>query len=116
MAPRQIMLILRPLLALAALLALSACGPPMRWEHPALSDAQAQAEMGDCRQQAWSEAQSRAFYNRFAYGPSYVRGRDGRLYMADPWMRPGFNNTWFEEQRLRDFCLRNKGFRLVPGE
>jgi hypothetical protein len=47
--------------------------------------------------------------------PSYLRGRDGRLYRADPWSRgSAFNDTWFEEMRLRDFCLRNKGFRLVP--
>jgi hypothetical protein len=104
------------LLALVGLLALAACGPPMRWESPYLSDAQSQAEMGDCRQQAWMEAQNRAFFNRFAYGPGFVRGRDGRIYPADPWMRSGYNDTWFEEQRLRDFCLRNKGFRLVPAE
>lgn len=96
-------------------IALSACGPPMRWEHPRLSDSDARVEVTDCSRQAWSEAQQRAWMNRWT-SPSYVRGRDGRLYAVDPWRRSGFNDTWFEEMRLRDFCLRNKGFRLVPAE
>jgi hypothetical protein len=101
-------------IAFVALLTLAACGPPMRWEHPRLAGADAQAEVSDCSRQAWSEAQQRAWMNRWA-APSYFRGRDGRLYRADPWGRgSSFNDTWFEEMRLRDFCLRNKGFRLVP--
>jgi hypothetical protein len=105
---------LRRILALAALLSLAACGPALRWQHPSLSDAEAGAEYADCGRQAWSEAQSRAWMNRWSR-PSYLRGRDGRLYAYDPWSaRPSFNDTWFDEMRLRDFCLRNKGFRLVP--
>jgi hypothetical protein len=102
-------------LALLALLAPAACGPPMRWEHPRLAGADAQAEMSDCSRQAWSEAQHRAWMNRWMT-PSYVRRRDGRLYAVDTWGRSSFNDSWFEEMRLRDFCLRNKGFRLVPAE
>ncbi|MFM7345224.1 MAG: hypothetical protein ACKO1J_07655 [Tagaea sp.] len=102
-------------LALLVALPLAACGPPMRWEHPRLAGADAQAEFSDCSRQAWAETQNRAWMNRWM-SPSYVRGRDGRLYAVDPWRRPSFNDTWFEEQHLRDFCLRNKGFRLVPVE
>jgi hypothetical protein len=102
-------------LTLLVLVALSACGPPMRWEHPRLSDSDARVEVHDCQRQAWAEAQSRAFFARSMF-PSYARGRDGRIYAYDPWGRSSFNDTWFEEMRLRDFCLRNKGFRLVPAE
>lgn len=105
--------LIRIALAFVGALALAACGPPMRWEHPRLAGADAQAEFSDCSRQAWAEARHRAWMNRWTR-PSYVRGRDGRVYAVDPWHRSAFDDSWFEEMRLRDFCLRNKGFRLVP--
>ncbi len=47
------------------------------------------------------------------FGPRYYRGRDGRLY-NDPFWFNRQNDTFFEESRLRDFCMRSKGYTLVP--
>jgi hypothetical protein len=99
---------------LLALIAAAGC-TPMRWEHLSLSGADALKESGECRQAAWSEAQRQSFYGGFGAFPSrWVRGRDGRMYLADPWTSHRHANAFFLESQLYDFCMRNKGFRLVP--
>jgi hypothetical protein len=69
-----------------------------------------------CRQHAWREAQ----YNAWAYRPygwaPYAGGRPfigGWPYGA--WGYP-FSDPFFEEARLTDFCMRAKGYELVPIE
>jgi hypothetical protein len=99
------------LLPLFAAAALAAC-TQMRWEHPSFGSAQTEADLGECSKSAWIEAQQRAFYAG-GFGPRYYRGRDGRLY-NDPFWFSRQNDTFFEESRLRDFCMRNKGYMLVP--
>jgi hypothetical protein len=101
---------LLPLLAAAAL---AAC-TPMRWEHPSLGAAQTEADLGECGRAAWIEAQHQSFlYGGFYRGPSYYRGRDGRLYY-DPFWGNRMNDTFYAESRLRDYCMRSKGYNLVP--
>jgi len=101
-------------LLFVALIAVGGC-TPMRWEHLSLSGAAAQEESGTCRQAAWSEAQRQSLYGGFGAFPSrWVRGRDGRMYLADPWTSQRQANAFFLEAQLYDFCMRNKGFRLVP--
>lgn len=104
-------------LALAALLpAFGAC-TPMRWEHPQLGAA-TDDEVRDCsvkaRQQAWR--------NSFMYQPwgypfpyrSYAyRDRHGHLRYAEP-VFPHYRDTTFDEWNLRDYCMRSKGYQLVP--
>jgi hypothetical protein len=99
------------LLTLCAIAALAAC-TQMRWEHPNFGSGQTEADLGECSKSAWIEAQQRAFYAG-GFGPRYYRGRDGRLY-NDPFWFNRQNDTYFEESRLRDFCMRNKGYTLVP--
>jgi hypothetical protein len=101
-------------IVVTVMLAAGAC-TPMRWEHLSLSGDAAQAESGECRQAAWGEAQRQSFYSGFGAFPSrWVRGRDGRMYLADPWTSQRHANAFFLEAQLYDFCMRNKGFRLVP--
>ncbi len=102
----------RPILAILAAAALLGACTPMRWDHPAFGPEQAAQETSDCRQQAWIESQRNSFmYDGWRY-PRYARGPDGRIraYPA-PYM---MNDRYFDEMRLADFCMRNKGFKLVP--
>lgn len=102
---------MRALAALAVFAALGAC-TPMRWEHPQYGMAGAETDLNDCRQSARTEAWRQSFmYNSWNY-PSVYRGRDGRLY-RDPFPMSRRDST-FDEWQLRDYCMRNKGYRLVP--
>ena len=87
----------------------------MRWEHPNLSAADADADWSDCRRSAQYEAREQEWRDRFYNPPRYVRGRDGRLYRTEePFSMFGRNDIFFREQQLTDFCMRSKGYRMVP--
>jgi hypothetical protein len=100
-------------LVAACLVAAAAACTPMRWEHPQLGIANADADMQECDLLAWRESW------RYAYGfnawhfPRYHRGRDGRLYYYRHFPGP-HHDAFFEEMRLRDYCMRSKGYRAVP--
>jgi hypothetical protein len=98
------------LVAASLLLASSAC-TPMRWEHPQLGIASAETDTQKCDYLAWRE--SWRYSHAFGYWdfPRYYRGRDGRLRRAYPFYR---RDPWFEEMWLRDYCMRSKGYRMVP--
>jgi len=101
-----------------AVLALAAC-TPMQWlRDGAAPDADAlEKDSIQCRQQAWQEAQYRAF----AYptlGPVFTHDVAGRRFVGWPY-RPyayPFGDPFLEESRLAQFCMRNKGYELVPVE
>ena len=102
----------------AAVLVLAACAP-MQWLHDgAAPDAAAlEKDSLECRRQAWQEAQYRAF----AYptlGPVFTHDVAGRRFAGWPY-RPyayPFGDPFLEESRLAQFCMRNKGYELVPVE
>ena len=79
-----------------------------------LGAAQAEVDLEECQRQAWSEAQREAFV--FAR-PFPYRARDGHVYWRyyDPY-RYGAGDRFFRETQLRDFCMRSKGYGLVPIE
>ena len=99
-----------------ALLALSAC-TPMQWMRDGNvppPEVLAQDSTA-CRQQAWREAQFRAFAYR-PYGPIMLRDPYGRRYLGwpySPYSYP-FGGAFFDEMRLADFCMRAKGYELMP--
>jgi hypothetical protein len=103
---------LRPALTAFLLIVLGAC-TPMRWEHPSFGTAQATPDLNDCARSARYEAMRFAWSDPFWGAPSYYRGRDGRLYV-DPFARTRYRDPWFYEDQLRDYCMRSKGYRLVP--
>jgi hypothetical protein len=103
---------MKPRFALLVVLwALAGC-TPMRWEHLQYGLAAAETDLTDCSRAARQEA----WRNSFMFGawdyPSYFRGRDGRLYRDQFPMRR--RDSTFDEWQLRDYCMRNKGYRLVP--
>jgi len=103
----------RILVVLFGLAALSAC-TPMRWDHPFIDPAARAHDSAHCRQSAYLEAQQELFFSQWWHRPVAVRGRDGRIYyVRDPYSWH-HHDSFFQEQRLFEFCMRAKGYRLVP--
>jgi hypothetical protein len=96
----------RALLFLCLAAAFGAC-TPMQWQHGALGVAPSETEVGECNQSAYFEAQRQAFYRDFAW-PRYY----GRPW--GPWPRYTTGDRFFLERDLFDYCMRAKGYRLVP--
>jgi len=91
---------------------LGACAP-MHWENPQLGAAQTQNDLAACAQSARQEAWRYAAADPFGYGPRYARGPDGRVF-ADP--APRISDPSLQEGQLRDYCMRSRGYTLVPDE
>jgi len=102
-------------LALAVLLA-AAC-TPLQWVRQDASPVQLEQDMAQCQQQAWREASWRSFYYP-ALGPTLIhdlRGRRVLVWPYSPFSDP-FGERFFEESRLTQFCMRAKGYELVPAD
>jgi hypothetical protein len=73
--------------------------------------------MEQCQLQAWREASWRAWvYSPF--GPSVVHDMHGRrvlIWPYSPFSDP-FGDRFFEETRLAHFCMRAKGYELLPAD
>jgi hypothetical protein len=92
---------------------LGAC-TPMRWEHPQYGLAGAQEDYASCNQSARAEAWRYQMAAKVWEPPRYYRGNDGRL-IYDPWPSHYRRyDPWMDEARLADYCMRNKGYKLVP--
>jgi hypothetical protein len=101
--------------ALAAVLGLAGC-ETYTWERAGTTEETLKADYRDCRQQAQSEAfRSYAFYTGFPImGPGYW----GYRYYPDYWYwrQRLESERFFYENRLTNFCMRNKGYTLVKVE
>lgn len=84
----------------------------MHWEHPQLGVAQVSEDSDECARLAHQEAWRLAYSDPFAMMPRWVRGRDGRLYY-DPFPRQRYD-PYFQESQLQGYCMRSRGYRLVP--
>ena len=96
-----------------AVFALSGCAP-MQWIKDGAVPATEALEQDTamCRQHAWREAQ----YNSWAYRPyGWTPYAGGRRFVGG-WPYGPFYDPFFEEARLTDFCMRAKGYQLVPIE
>jgi hypothetical protein len=102
-------------LLLVGVLLLAGC-TPMQWVRQDTSPAQLSEDLARCRQDAWREAQWHAFMYR-PFGPTYVVDRFGRPHLLSysPFGGP-LGDTFIEESRLAHFCMRAKGYDLVPLE
>jgi hypothetical protein len=101
--------------ALAIALVLTGC-TPMEWVRPDATPEEREQDAIACQQDAWREAQWRSWYYRpFPAGP--FRDLTGR-HLAGPYGYYGglYGDPFLEEGRLASFCMRNKGYELVPAE
>lgn len=103
-----------PALAIAGLLA--ACGPPMAWQKPGVTLAEAQADSRDCA----NLARDQAFRESFFGGPYYSGYYGMWPSRFGPYPSPyGYRHDAFmwRQQRegdLQNFCLRARGYHLAP--
>jgi hypothetical protein len=73
----------------------------MQWVKADATPEQVAQDAAQCQNEAWREAQFRSWPSRY-----YGRRRYGS----------GFSDSFFEESRLADFCMRIKGYELVPAD
>lgn len=102
----------RAILAAAVLAGLAASCTPMRWVDMRTGDpAGAEAALEECRQSArqeswraqWLHGWPPPFYHPYPKYPGWHRP----FWLGRPWN----DDLYFY---LTDFCMRSKGFRLVP--
>ena len=100
---------------LLLLLFLSAC-TPVQWVRQDTSAEQFSQDAAQCQRDAWREAQFRSFLYR-PFGPVLLHDGRGRpfFWSHSPFGDP-FGDRFMEESRLTHFCLRAKGYDLVPVE
>jgi hypothetical protein len=87
----------------ALLLAVAACGAPSRWEKPGASAEMTSTDAVDCRRAASQEA--------FLYNPS---GLPPLWPYRRTWQQYQDSERFYAENRLTAFCMRNKGYELMP--
>lgn len=105
---------MKPLPLLLILLALAAC-TPLRWDKPGVTMDMKNQDLMDCDRLAARQAMADSWDYAWPWmGPRYDRfGRP-----VDPFW--GRHYTMMDrmdrERSLRDFCMRSKGYDLVPAE
>ena len=105
------------LIALALLLLTAAGCTPLYWVRPDASPEQVERDLEQCQREAWREASWRAWSYR-PFGPAIVQDLHGRRFLvwpSSPFIDP-FGDRFFEESRLLHFCMRAKGYELVPAD
>ena len=101
---------MRNLLPITLLLGLAACGTPSHWEKPGVDQAVAGQDNTECRR----AAQQEAFRSTPPFFPSYGRGWRGRpSYFGWSTFE---SDRFYTENRLAAFCMRSRGYELVPSE
>jgi hypothetical protein len=101
---------------LAFLLAVAGC-TPLHWVKPDASPAQLEQDTALCQQEAWREASWRSWFYR-PLGPTWMQDLQGRRLLVFPYtpFNDPFGDRFFEESRLAHFCMRAKGYELVPAD
>jgi hypothetical protein len=98
------------------LLGVVAC-TPLYWVRSDTEPQQLEQDMTHCRQQAWREASWRSWLYR-PFGPTVIQDLHGRRVLVWPYspFADPLGDRFFEESRLTDFCMRAKGYELVPAD
>jgi hypothetical protein len=91
------------------MLAVSACGTPMRWDKPGATEPMVQADFSACRSAAQTEA-NRYYYPWGFGGWGWGYGRRSGLL----WAMRADDERFLTENRLTSFCMRTKGYEQVP--
>lgn len=99
----------RRIVAIAVLGGLTAACAPVEWQHTAFGVAPSEAEISECNRSAYLEAQRQAFVYDFTRPRFY-----GRPPYYAPWPRYSYGDRFFLERDLFDYCMRARGYQLVP--
>lgn len=102
---------------LPLLLLLFAGCTPLHWVRSDATPEQLEQDLARCQQQAWREASWRSWYYR-PLAPAMVQDLHGRRYLLWPYspLSDPLGDRFFEETRLAHFCMRAKGYELVPAD
>jgi hypothetical protein len=110
MRPRRAAPALLPLLLLL-LLTVAAC-TPMQWQHPLYGTTRAQADLTDCDHIALQEAWRYPAFSPFMTVPHVHHLPNGQV-IVDPTPNYAYD-PYYNTPQLRNFCMRSKGYELVP--
>jgi hypothetical protein len=85
----------------------------MQWVNPAAAPGQLEADLEECRYQAWQESRSRLLFY-YPMAPALVHDSLGRRFLVYPYgpFADPYGQQFAEEGRLTDFCMQNKGWTL----
>ena len=105
---------LRLIFLLPLVVAAAACAP-VQWARQDTPPEQLGQDLGQCRQDAWREAQwrSQLFMNR-SVGAATVVDAQGHTTVVplSPFGDP-FGDAYADESRLTALCMRARGYELV---
>lgn len=93
--------------------ALAGCAPH-RWEHGSLGFDDAARDLRACAFYSHAESRRIEYYDPWFFRPNYARTRDGRLVAIAPDPLAYRHEQFMRDMQLESFCMRNKGYRLVP--
>ena len=104
------------LMASVSMASLAGCATPSHWEKAGADLEATRADMQDCRRQASQEA-----FRQHAFDVGF--SRYGAAWWGYP-RRPSYamfssrldSDRYYSEHRLTNFCMRIKGYELVPDE
>jgi hypothetical protein len=96
-------------------LATAAC-TPMQWARQDATPEQFSQDLAYCHQEAWREAQWRSFFfmNRGIGATTVVNSQGQRIVVPFSPFGDPFGDAYIDESRLKAFCMRAKGYELVP--
>ena len=106
------MTLARILLCLGLVAATAGC-TTSEWQNASQGTPPSEAEIAECKQAAYYEAQRQTFFYG-GYGLGWPYYPSLRRATRGPWPRSTINDRFFVERDLFDFCMRAKGYRLVP--
>lgn len=85
----------------------------MQWVKQDAGPGDIDKDLQQCQQEAWREARWRAWMLR-PFGPTVVTDAQGRRFLIGSPFGDPFGDQLMEESRLAHFCMRAKGWQLVP--
>ncbi len=98
------------LVSIAVAAGLAACAGQEHWQHPQTGTAMVEKDLADCsdvaRRESWRTPTSDPFIITRYAGVPYGQPPEepARRYSRNPYAH---------EERLRDYCMREKGYELV---
>ena len=88
----------------------------VEWAKSGVTPEERAADVQECQQNAWREANWSYLDRTYPYGGAWVYpdplGRPLVGYPSAPFADP-FGNRYMTEMRLADFCMRSKGYDLA---
>ncbi|MBS0522259.1 MAG: hypothetical protein JSS04_01390 [Proteobacteria bacterium] len=94
------------------MLAVSACGTPMRWDKPGATEQMVAADTTACRRAAQVEANR--YYPFYPWGWGGWGGWGWGHHGGLMWQMRADDERFLAENRLTAFCMRTKGYEQVP--